>query len=35
MTPLEEGLLGQAKKRSAGRYLDRPAFHDILKQLSM
>ena len=30
-TPLEAGLFGHAKNRTAGKYRDNPAFHDILK----
>ena len=30
LTPLDDGLSGQAKNLIAGRYRDRPAFHDII-----
>jgi hypothetical protein len=29
-TPIDDGLSGHAKNRIAGRYLDSPAFHDIV-----
>jgi hypothetical protein len=28
-TPIDDGLSGQAKNLIAGRYRDKPAFHDI------
>jgi hypothetical protein len=30
-TPADDGLSGQAKNLTAGRYRDKPAFHDILE----
>jgi hypothetical protein len=29
-TPIDDGLCGHAKKRIAGKYRDKPAFHDIV-----
>eukprot|EP00979_Chaetoceros_neogracilis_P012937 scaffold3559_cov284-Chaetoceros_neogracile.AAC.35 len=32
MTPLDDGLLGQAKKRRRGKFRERPAFQDMMEE---